>query len=118
MYARAEEFATLGKIVAVSELGQTKIHHPHPARLVEHDVGRLDVSMEDPLPGRIIQSLGHLLPNPRDIPVISPVRAARNRRCSERADNSPDASAIGSATGGAWWWSSVVTATFAEGSRS
>ena len=73
----ADDVAGLGQFVAVLRLGQTEIGQPHRAARVQQQVGRLDVAVQNPLPVRVGQGLGHLHGHLRRTPEVLRVRLFR-----------------------------------------
>jgi hypothetical protein len=57
---RAHDVAGLRQVVGVRGLGQAEVGHPHVAVVVQQQVARLDVAVEDALAVGILQCLGGL----------------------------------------------------------
>ena len=61
--------------VSVGVVRQPEVGDPDGAPLVEQDVRRLDVAVDDPLGVRVGQGLGRLEADPRRLAVVEPAGA-------------------------------------------
>jgi hypothetical protein len=75
------------QVVGFSRLGQPEVGHPDVAAIVQQQVGRLDIAMEDALAVGILQGLGYLHADAGDALVIPAVGVGQCRELGGAAQD-------------------------------
>ena len=88
---RADDVAGIGQVVAPRQLRQAEVGDPGDLVLVDQQVGRLDVAVQDPLVVGVLEGLGGLDADPRHEP---PVVRRRGTRPSRRQPSSSRSSPL------------------------